>query len=88
MKFDIPATINPIDQFKVVGKPTDRIEGPLNTMGAATYAYEQHDAAPNQAYGFLVGRDRERPDHFDPPGRAKAAPGVLGVVTAEDAGQA
>ena len=29
MKFDTPATTNPIDQLKVVGKPTDRIDGPL-----------------------------------------------------------
>ena len=28
MKFDTPATTNPIDQLKVVGKPTERIEGP------------------------------------------------------------
>jgi hypothetical protein len=27
MKFDTPATTNPIDQLKVVGKPTDRIDG-------------------------------------------------------------
>ena len=33
MKFDTPATTNPIDQVKVVGKPTDRIEGPLKTTG-------------------------------------------------------
>ena len=24
MKFDTPATTNPIDQLKIVGKPTDR----------------------------------------------------------------
>ena len=33
MKFDTPATTNPIDQLKVVGKPTDRIDGPLKTTG-------------------------------------------------------
>ena len=27
MKFDTPATTNPIDQFKVVGQPVDRIDG-------------------------------------------------------------
>ena len=55
MKFDTPATENPIDQLKVVGKPTSRIEGPLKTSGTAPYAYERHDAVPNQAYGFIVG---------------------------------
>jgi xanthine dehydrogenase YagR molybdenum-binding subunit len=34
MKFDTPATTNPIDQLKVVGKP-DRIDGPLKTTGQA-----------------------------------------------------
>ena len=44
MKFDTPATTNPIDQLKVIGKPTDRIEGKLKTCGQAPYAYEQHEA--------------------------------------------
>ena len=34
MKFDTPATTNPIDLLKVIGKPTDRIDGPLKTTGA------------------------------------------------------
>jgi xanthine dehydrogenase YagR molybdenum-binding subunit len=55
MKFDTPATTNPIDQLKVVGKPTDRIDGPLKTTGTAPYAYERHDVVPNQAYGYIVG---------------------------------
>ena len=55
MKFDTPATTNPIDQLKVVGKPTDRIDGPLKTTGTAPYAYERHDVVPNPAYGYVVG---------------------------------
>ena len=55
MKFDTPATTNPIDQLKVVGKPTDRIDGQLKTTGTAPYAYERHDVVPNPAYGFIVG---------------------------------
>ena len=27
MRFDSPAGTNPIDQLKVVGRPTDRIDG-------------------------------------------------------------
>ena len=54
MKFDTPATDNPIDQLKVVGKPVDRIDGPLKTTGTAPYAYERHDVATNQAYGYIV----------------------------------
>ena len=35
MKFDAPAGTNTIDQMKVVGKPTDRIDGPKKTSGMA-----------------------------------------------------
>jgi len=47
MKFDKPAGENPIDQLKVVGRPHDRIDGPLKTTGTARYAYEWHEEAPN-----------------------------------------
>ena len=88
MKFDTPATTNPIDQLKVVGKPTDRIEGPLKTSGQAPYAYEQHEAVANQAYGFMVGSAiaKGRITHIDLDA-AKAAPGVLVIVTAANAGK-
>ena len=49
MKFETPATSNPIDQLKIIGHPTDRIDGPLKTMGAARYAYERHDDVPDPA---------------------------------------
>ena len=88
MKFDTPATTNPIDQLKVVGKPTDRIEGPLKTSGQAPYAYEQHEAVANQAYGFMVDSAiaKGRITHIDLDA-AKAAPGVLAIVTAANAGK-
>ncbi|GAV35213.1 hypothetical protein ROTAS13_02885 [Roseomonas sp. TAS13] len=35
MKFDTPATTNPIDQLRVVGQPLDRIDGRLKTTGHA-----------------------------------------------------
>ena len=80
MKFDTPATTNPIDQLKVIGRAPDRIDGPLKTTGTAPYAYERHDAAPNAAYGYMIGAaiakgkivsiDLER---------AKAAHGVLAI---------
>ncbi|HEX8594520.1 MAG TPA: aldehyde oxidoreductase molybdenum-binding subunit PaoC [Pseudomonas sp.] len=87
MKFDTPATTNPIDQLKVVGKATPRIDGPLKTCGRAPYAYEQHDAAPNQAYGYVVtsaiAKGRIVAIDLDD---ANAAPGVLGIVTAANSG--
>ena len=48
MKFDTPAVRNPIDRLKVVGQPTERIDGPLKTTGTATYAHEHHSAAPDR----------------------------------------
>src|SRR6188768_1452149 len=88
MKFDTPATTNPIDQLKVVGKPVDRIDGPLKTTGTAPYAYERHDVAPNQAYGYIVGSAiaKGRITSMDL-AAAKAAPGVIAIVTAENAGK-
>ncbi|MDB5820047.1 MAG: aldehyde oxidase and xanthine dehydrogenase molybdopterin binding [Rhizobacter sp.] len=88
MKFDTPATTNPIDQLKVVGKPTSRIDGPLKTTGLAPYAYERHDVAPDPTYGYIVaaGVAKGRIASMSL-GAARAAPGVLAVVTARNAGK-
>ena len=87
MKFDTPATTNPIDQLKVIGKPVDRIEGVLKTTGKAPYAYERHDVAPGAAYGWIVGaaiaKGRIRSITLE---AARRAPGVLAIVTAQNAG--
>jgi len=88
MKFDTPATTNPIDQLNVVGKPTTRIDGPLKTTGQAPYAYEHHQLVPNQAYGYVVtsaiAKGRISSMNLE---EANAAPGVLGIVTAANAGK-
>ncbi|HSV80728.1 MAG TPA: aldehyde oxidoreductase molybdenum-binding subunit PaoC [Ramlibacter sp.] len=88
MKFDTPATTNPIDQLKVVGKPVDRIDGPVKTSGLAPYAYEYHGAVPNQAYGHVIGaavaKGRIRSIDLE---AARRAPGVITVVTAQTAGE-
>ncbi|MEP7297547.1 MAG: xanthine dehydrogenase family protein molybdopterin-binding subunit [Burkholderiales bacterium] len=87
MKFDTPATTNPIDQLKVIGQPVDRVDGVLKTTGTAPYAYERHDVAPNAAYGWIVGsaiaKGRIRSMDL---GAARRAPGVLAIVTAQEAG--
>ena len=88
MKFDAPATTNPIDQLKIVGRPTERIEGPLKTTGTAPYAYERHDVVPGQAYGQVVGSAIAKGRIASMDTRAAlAAPGVLAVVTAANAGK-
>src|SRR4051794_13052906 len=88
MKFDKPATNNPIDQGKVVGQPLDRIDGPMKTTGTAPYAYERHDAVPNAAYGYIVGSaiPKGRIRAIDT-AAAKAAPGVIAIVTWQNAGK-
>ena len=87
MKFDTPATTNPIDQLKVVGHPHDRIDGPLKTTGHAPYAYERHDIVQNPAYGFILGASiaKGRISAIDT-SAAKATPGVITVVTWKEAG--
>ena len=88
MKFSDPAGSNPIDQLKVVGQPVDRIDGPLKTTGTAPYAMDRYDVVPNQAHGYIVGS-------AIPKGRivsmdlsaAKAAPGVIAIVNAQNAGK-
>lgn len=88
MKFDKPAGTNPIDQLKVVGRAHDRIDGPRKTTGTAPYAYEWHEIAPNAVYGYIVGSAIAK-------GRITAmntqaalnAPGVLAVITADNAGE-
>ncbi|RZI74766.1 MAG: xanthine dehydrogenase family protein molybdopterin-binding subunit [Variovorax sp.] len=88
MKFDQPATRNPVDRLQVVGKPHDRVDGPLKTTGRAPYAYERHDVAKNQAYGVILGAAiaKGRIAGIDTRA-ARAAPGVLAVVTHENAGK-
>jgi xanthine dehydrogenase YagR molybdenum-binding subunit len=88
MKFENPATLNPIDQLKIIGHPTDRIDGPLKTTGTAQYAYERHDDVPDPAYGYVVGSAiaKGRIISIDL-AAARAAPGVLAIVTADNAGK-
>ena len=88
MKFTTPAVRNPIDRLKVVGKPSARIEGHLKTTGTATYSYEHLGPVADAAYGYIVGAGiaKGRILSIDL-ARAKAAPGVLAIVTAENAGK-
>lgn len=69
----------------VIGKPVDRVDGPLKVTGRATYAYEHvPDQAP--AYGFILGAAiaRGRIAAIDT-AEAERAPGVLHVMTHRNA---
>jgi xanthine dehydrogenase YagR molybdenum-binding subunit len=88
VKFDTPATTNPIDKGLVVGVAHDRIDGPAKVTGTAPYAYERHDAAPNAAYGWIVGSAIAKGTIAAMDLRAaEASPGVLGIVTHANAGK-
>ncbi len=88
MKFETPAAANPIDRMRVVGRAQTRIDGPLKTTGLAPYAYERHGEIENAAYGYVVGAAvaKGRINAIDT-ATAKAAPGVIAIVTAADVGK-
>ncbi|MGG2396937.1 aldehyde oxidoreductase molybdenum-binding subunit PaoC [Pseudomonas sp. SH1-B] len=88
MKFESAAGSNPIDQQRVIGRPFERIDGPLKTTGTATYAYEWHEQASDLAYGQIVGAAiaKGRITSIDL-SLARAAPGVVSIITAENAGK-
>lgn len=85
MKHDAPATSNLFDDAKIVGKSTPRIDGPRKVSGTAPYAYERHDVAAGQAYGYIVGAGiaKGRIKEMDL-SAARAAPGVIAVVAATE----
>jgi xanthine dehydrogenase YagR molybdenum-binding subunit len=87
MRFEQPAGDNPIDQGRVVGKPHDRIDGVAKVTGTAHYAYERHDVVPDPAYGWMVGAAiaTGRILRIDS-AAVLQEPGVLAVVTHENAG--
>jgi xanthine dehydrogenase YagR molybdenum-binding subunit len=88
MKFTPPAANNPIDRLRHVGRPYDRIDGPLKVTGTATYAYEHHKEVPNAAHGHMIGSAiaKGRIVSIDAEA-ARRAPGVLTIVTADSAGK-
>ena len=86
MKFDTPATTNPIDQLKVVGKPDRPHRRPAqdHRHGALRLRAARRRAEPGLR---LRGRRRPSPRAASPPWTwqaAKAAPGVLAIVTTLD----
>ncbi len=65
---------------KLVGKPINRVDGPLKVSGQAPYSAEFH--LDNQVYGVLVGATitKGRVDKIDS-SAVEAIPGVLQVIT-------
>ncbi len=85
MKYEAPVGKTIFDDAKIVGKSTRRIDGPLKTSGMAPYAYERHDVASGQVYGYIVGSAiaKGRIASMDLE-EARSAPGVLAVIAATE----
>ena len=83
MDMNTPIGMNALDTSTsgVVGRPLDRVDGPLKVTGGARYAYEMAQA-PATAYGYIVqaaiakGRISSIDTHA-----AEQAPGVHLVLT-------
>src|SRR3954468_23280034 len=52
MEMNSPVGPNALDAEGIVGKPLDRVDGPLKVTGGARYAYEMQQ--DNVLYGFVV----------------------------------
>ncbi|HVR03937.1 MAG TPA: xanthine dehydrogenase family protein molybdopterin-binding subunit [Polyangia bacterium] len=71
--------------LKLRGDPIDRVDGRLKVTGAAAYAAEVDVARVAHAVLFVSSVARGRITHIDT-SAARAAPGVLAVVTHENVG--
>ncbi len=83
-----PAGPNPIDinRTGLIGKPLDRVDGPLKVTGQAPYAYEYIPDSGQAAYGFIVNSavSKGRIADIDTTA-AQKVPGVLLVMTHHNA---
>src|SRR5258708_19618435 len=79
-----PVGPNALDARGIVGKPLDRVDGPLKVTGGARYAYEMQQ--DNVLYGFVVEASigKGRIKSIDTRA-AEKAPGVALVLTHRNA---
>ncbi|MFC4311491.1 molybdopterin cofactor-binding domain-containing protein [Steroidobacter flavus] len=79
--------VNPVEENTQgsIGKPLDRVDGPLKVTGRAKYSYE-YRSIKDTAYGFIVGAAiaKGRISAIDT-SRAEAASRVLAVLTYQNA---
>ena len=80
MEMNSPVGPNALDRPGIVGKPLDRVDGPLKVTGGARYAYEMQQR--NVLYGFVVEASigKGRIKSIDSRA-AEKAPGVVLVLT-------
>ncbi len=86
IEMNAPVGLNALDTTPngLVGKPLDRVDGPLKVTGTARYAYEVRDAGP-AAYGYAVTATigKGRLASIDT-AAAEHSPGVMKVLTWRD----
>src|ERR1700750_973303 len=84
MEMNSPVGRNALDAQGIVGKPLDRVDGPLKVTGGARYAYEMQQ--DNTLYGFVVEASigKGRIKSIDTRA-AEKAPGVALVLTHRNA---
>ena len=84
MNQPIGQTVLDTTQNGLVGKPLDRVDGPLKVTGTARYSYEVRDAGP-AAYGYMVPATigKGRITAIDT-AAAERSPGVVKVLTWRD----
>jgi xanthine dehydrogenase YagR molybdenum-binding subunit len=81
-----PVPINPVaaNRHGLIGKPFERIDGPLKVSGRATYAYEYLNG--KAVYGFIVDSAAARARITDLDAEAaEQVPGVIAVLTFRNA---
>src|SRR3954468_5105559 len=84
MEMNSPVGPNALDAEGIVGKPLDRVDGPLKVTGGARYAYEMQQ--DNVLYGFVVEASIGKGKIKSLDTRAaEKAPGVALVLTHRNA---
>jgi len=84
MEMNSPVGPNALDTPGIVGKPLDRVDGPLKVSGGARYAYEMQQ--DNVLYGFVVEASIGKGTIRSIDTRAaEKAPGVALVLTHRNA---
>jgi xanthine dehydrogenase YagR molybdenum-binding subunit len=85
INMNTPIGETPLDRpGGLLGRPLDRLDGPLKVTGHAHYAYEYPQSAPTYAFLVLAGISTGRLTALDT-SAAEKAPGVLLTLTHENA---
>src|ERR1700730_7567850 len=85
MQMNSPVGSHALDTPGVVGKPLDRVDGPLKVTGAAIYAYEVQQQRNTLCRFVVEASNGKRTIRSIAPRAAENAPGVILVLTHRNA---